>query len=75
MLKRWSTDREFRLLDQLLSSQGRSKLLLDLPCGGGRLSPRIGAHTDLLIEADIAVGPPPIQQEAAKDDHDRTARA
>lgn len=56
MLKRWSTDREFRLLDQLLSSQGRSKLLLDLPCGGGRLSPRIGAHTDLLIEADIAVG-------------------
>jgi SAM-dependent methyltransferase len=56
MLKRWSTNREFRLLDQLLSSQGRSETLLDLPCGGGRLSPRIGAHTDLLLEADIAVG-------------------
>lgn len=56
MLKRWSTRREFRLLDRLLSSQGHSRLLLDLPCGGGRLSPRIGAHTDLLIEADIAVG-------------------
>ena len=56
MLKRWSTRREFRLLDRLLASQGRSGLLLDLPCGGGRLSPRIGAHTDLLIEADIAVG-------------------
>jgi ubiquinone/menaquinone biosynthesis C-methylase UbiE len=56
MLKRWSTRREFRLLDRLLASQGRSELLLDLPCGGGRLSPRIGAHTDLLIEADIAVG-------------------
>lgn len=56
MLKRWSTAREFKLLDQLLSSQGHSEILLDLPCGGGRLSPRIGAHTDLLIEADIAVG-------------------
>lgn len=56
LLKRWSTNREFRLLDQLLTSQGHSKLLLDLPCGGGRLSPRIGAHTELLIEADIAVG-------------------
>jgi ubiquinone/menaquinone biosynthesis C-methylase UbiE/uncharacterized protein YbaR (Trm112 family) len=56
MLKRWSTAREFKLLDQLLSSQGRSELLLDLPCGGGRLSPRIAAHADLLIEADIAVG-------------------
>ena len=56
MLKRWSTSREFRLLDRLLASQGRSDLILDLPCGGGRLSPRIGAHADRLIEADIAVG-------------------
>jgi SAM-dependent methyltransferase/uncharacterized protein YbaR (Trm112 family) len=56
MLKRWSTSREFRLLDRLLASQGQSKQVLDLPCGGGRLSPRIGASTDLLIEADIAVG-------------------
>ena len=43
MLKRWSTAREFKLLDQLLSSQGHTERLLDLPCGGGRLSPRIGA--------------------------------
>lgn len=56
LLKRWSTVREFKLLDQLLASQGHSELLLDLPSGGGRLSPRIGAHTDLLIEADIAAG-------------------
>jgi len=56
MLKRWSTSREFRLLEDLLASQGQSSLLLDIPCGGGRLSPRIGAYTDLLIEADIAVG-------------------
>lgn len=55
-LKRWSTAREFKLLDRLLSSQGHSELLLDLPCGGGRLSPRIAPYTDLLIEADIAVG-------------------
>jgi ubiquinone/menaquinone biosynthesis C-methylase UbiE/uncharacterized protein YbaR (Trm112 family) len=56
LLKRWSTAREFRLLDRLLSSQGRSELLLDLPSGGGRLSPRIAAHADRLVEADIAVG-------------------
>jgi len=56
MLKRWSTNREFRLLDRLLSSQGKSELILDLPCGGGRLSSRIGVHTNRLIEADIAVG-------------------
>ena len=56
LLKRWSTNREFRLLDRLLSSQGHSSLLLDIPSGGGRLSPRMAPYTDHLIEADIAVG-------------------
>ena len=56
LLKRWSTSREFKLLDRLLASQGHSSLLLDIPSGGGRLSPRIAVQTDLLIEADIAVG-------------------
>lgn len=55
-LKRWSTAAEYRLLDRLLGSQGRSEMILDLPSGGGRLSPRIAAHADLLIEADIALG-------------------
>ncbi len=54
--KRLSTKREFKLLNQLLKSQGISKTILDLPCGGGRLSPQIAAHTELLIEADIAEG-------------------
>jgi SAM-dependent methyltransferase len=43
LLKRWST-------------AGHSSLLLDIPSGGGRLSPRMAAFTDHLIEADIAVG-------------------
>lgn len=54
--KRWSTAREFQLLDRLLSSQGHSELILDLPSGGGRLSPRIAEHANLLLEADIALG-------------------
>lgn len=54
--KRMSTRREFRLLDKLLGSQGRSKALLDLPCGGGRLSPSMAPHADLLIETDVALG-------------------
>jgi hypothetical protein len=31
--KRLSTQREFVLLDRMLGSQGRCKVLLDLPCG------------------------------------------
>lgn len=54
--KRWITRREYNLLERLLSSQPRSATLLDLPCGGGRLSPQIARHTDLLIDADIAIG-------------------
>jgi SAM-dependent methyltransferase len=54
--KRISTRREFRLLERLLSSQGRCATLLDLPCGGGRLSPPLARHADLLIEADIGLG-------------------
>lgn len=56
VFKRWSTQREFRLLDRLLSSQPRSHTLLELPCGGGRLSSAMAKFTDLLIEADIAMG-------------------
>ncbi len=56
LFKRWSTRREFTLLERLLDSQPRSTRLLDLPCGGGRLSPQIGRFTDLLIESDIGKG-------------------
>jgi len=54
--KRISTWREFGLLDRMLRNQGRCNVLLDLPCGGGRLSPPMGRYADLLIEADVAVG-------------------
>jgi SAM-dependent methyltransferase len=57
---RWSkriiTRWEYDLLERQLASQPRSTVLLDLPSGGGRLSPQIARHTDLLIDADIALG-------------------
>lgn len=54
--KRWSTQREFTLLEGLLASQPHCGTLLDLPSGGGRLSPQIARFTDVLVEADIALG-------------------
>lgn len=56
MLKRWSTRREYQLLNRLLASQPRSRTLLELPCGGGRLSSAMAPYTDLLIESDVALG-------------------
>lgn len=56
LFKRWSTKREFTLLERLLSSQPKCERLLDLPCGGGRLSPQIGRFTNTLIESDIGKG-------------------
>lgn len=55
-LKRLSTRREYQLLKRLLSSQPRSPVLLEIPCGGGRISPALAAHADLLVEADIGLG-------------------
>jgi SAM-dependent methyltransferase len=54
--KRWSTRRELRLLRGLLASRGGSRTLLDVPCGGGRLSDVLEPFTERLIEADIARG-------------------
>jgi SAM-dependent methyltransferase/uncharacterized protein YbaR (Trm112 family) len=54
--KTLSTRREARLLDSLLESQGHCRTLLDLPCGGGRVSAPLARHTDLLLEADIGLG-------------------
>ena len=56
LTKRLSTQREYRLLTELLASQPRSQRLLDLPCGGGRLSPALAPYTELLLEADIGAG-------------------
>lgn len=54
--KRWSTNQEFRLLNRLLAGQAHCETLLNIPCGGGRLSETIAAATDTLIEADTAIG-------------------
>lgn len=54
--KRINTTREHSVLDRLLRTQGRTGTLLDIPAGGGRLSPVLEQHTDQLIEADIALG-------------------
>jgi hypothetical protein len=54
--KRLSTRRELALLVSLLDTQGRSARLLNLPSGGGRVSRPLAQSTDLLIEADIALG-------------------
>ena len=54
--KRRSTWKEFKLLEHLLGSQPRCRTLLDVPCGGGRLSPQMEPYTDILIEADAGLG-------------------
>jgi ubiquinone/menaquinone biosynthesis C-methylase UbiE/uncharacterized protein YbaR (Trm112 family) len=54
--KRWSTKKEYKILDKLLRTQQRSEVLLDLPCGGGRLSKQLAEHADFLVEADIGLG-------------------
>lgn len=64
--KRWSTSREYRILERHLGSQPHSSTLLDIPSGGGRLSPRLAPYTDLLIEADIGLG----QVMYGRDQHD-----
>ena len=55
-LKRSSTRREFQLLRRLTGRVGHSRIILDLPCGGGRLTPAFADSADLVIEADIAIG-------------------
>jgi SAM-dependent methyltransferase/uncharacterized protein YbaR (Trm112 family) len=56
--KRATTRRESRLIRQHLASQPACETILDLPCGGGRLSPAIAAAAPdaLIIEADIGLG-------------------
>lgn len=56
VLKRASTRREFQLIERLLGSLQRSEVVLDLPSGGGRLSPALAPFADLILEADVAFG-------------------
>jgi SAM-dependent methyltransferase len=53
--KRRVTDREIKRLGQLLASQERCHRMLDLPCGGGRVSGPLAEATDCLLQADIGI--------------------
>ncbi|MBX3702646.1 MAG: methyltransferase domain-containing protein [Steroidobacteraceae bacterium] len=56
LLKRSSTRREYELIARHIARVGRSRVILDLPCGGGRLTAAFAGSADLVIEADIALG-------------------
>ncbi len=53
--KRFTTRREIRQVERLLASEPRCRRLLDLPCGGGRVSGPFVAATDLLLQADLSL--------------------
>ncbi len=55
LLKRASTRREYKIIRALVG-QRHCGTILDLPCGGGRLTPAFAEAADLIIEADIALG-------------------
>lgn len=54
--KRIGTRHEWRLIRRLLAQVGHSRVILELPCGGGRITPALADAADFLIEADIAIG-------------------
>lgn len=53
--KRCVTRREISRIEQLLASQPRCRRLLDIPCGGGRVSGPLAKATDLLLQADLSL--------------------
>jgi SAM-dependent methyltransferase len=55
-LKLGVTPRESYLIRRYIRRTGRSRAILEIPCGGGRLTPAFADATDLVIEADIAIG-------------------
>ncbi len=55
-LKLGVTPRESLLIRRCMRQVGRSRAILEIPCGGGRLTPAFADSTDLVIEADVAIG-------------------
>lgn len=49
------TVRELDILNSMLSSMAHCETILDIPCGGGRLSPPLAAKTDNLFEMDASL--------------------
>ena len=54
--KRIGTRHEWRLIRRHLARVGRSRVILELPCGGSRITPAFADNADFIIEADIAIG-------------------
>lgn len=55
-LKLGVTPRESALIRRCIRKVGRSRAILEIPCGGGRLTPAFADSTELVIEADVAIG-------------------
>lgn len=53
--RRRRTRTEYRLLERLLERGGHCETLLELPCGGGRITPLLARHANQLFGADIAL--------------------
>lgn len=54
--KRLGTRQEWRLIRGHLAEIGHSRVILELPCGGGRITPALADAADFIVEADIAIG-------------------
>jgi SAM-dependent methyltransferase len=65
-LKLGVTPRESYLIRRYIRRTGRSRAILEIPCGGGRLTPAFADATDLVIEADIAIGQVRYGRQASK---------
>jgi ubiquinone/menaquinone biosynthesis C-methylase UbiE len=65
-LKLGVTPRESRLIRRFMRRVGRAQAILEIPCGGGRLTHAFADATDLVIEADIAVGQVRYGRQASK---------
>jgi SAM-dependent methyltransferase len=54
--KRFGTRQEWKLIRRHLATVGHSRVILELPCGGGRITPALSDAADLIVEGDIAIG-------------------
>ena len=54
--KRFGTRHEWRLIRRHLDRVGHSRVILELPCGGCRITPAFADAADFVIESDIAIG-------------------
>lgn len=56
LFKRWTTAREHSIVGQAFRLVPRASVLLDLPCGGGRLYPAVEPHCEKILGMDYGLG-------------------